>query len=173
MIDRNNCYLFGTLLKLHGFDGEMVMKSRTTVLPKLKKSEPVFLDIEGILVPFFVSTIDQISGDACLISFDDVSSDQKARELVGCNIYSSVPAKENIQTGIKVLDELIGYQLIDQKLGLIGTIIDCIDISQNPLFQVQGKDGEFLVPANQDLILDISADSRQVNMDLPDGLLGI
>lgn len=173
MIDRKNCHLFGKLLKLHGFEGELMMKSLTNALPELKESEPVFLDIEGILVPFFVSSIDQISRDACLISFDDVDSDQKARELVGCNVYSSVPAGENIQAGITELNELKGYQLIDRNLGLIGTIIDCVDISLNPLFRVQGQETEFLVPANPDLILDISADTHEVNMDLPEGLLGI
>ena len=73
---------------------------------------------------------------------------------------------------IVFLDDLVGYYIIDNTLGLIGRIIEVDDTTDNILFVVENSDGErIFIPAVEDLISSINEESKSVEMILPEGLL--
>ena len=173
MIDRNNYYHFGTILKLRGFSGRLVLKVLSSLQPKLKKTEPVFLDMDGILVPFFLKEFEFTSDYTCLILLEDVETEDLANELLGVDIYlplSQKPESKDIGDNLALL---IGYKLIDDQKGYVGEIFEIIEIPQNNLFLVKEKDHEYLIPVNRDFILRIDTPKKEIHVELPDGLLDI
>ena len=68
------------------------------------------------------------------------------------------------------LDELIGFNFIDTKSGQRGIIVDFIDIPENPVFELKIGREKRLVPAREEMILEVDAKNRQISMELPDGL---
>ena len=69
--------------------------------------------------------------------------------------------------------EFIGYQLIDKTLGPIGEIVDINDLTENVLFIVEHDGEEIMIPAADDLILDIDDENETILMDLPQGLVNM
>jgi 16S rRNA processing protein RimM len=173
MIDRNNYYHFGTILKLHGFSGRLVLKVLSSRKPKLKKTEPVFLDLDGILVPFFLKEFEFTSDYTCLLLLEDVETEFLANELLGVNIYLHVSQKPESNSIQEDLSLLIGFKLFDDQKGYIGEIYEVIEIPQNHLFLVKEKNDEYLIPVNRDFIIRIDTPKKEIHMELPDGLLDI
>lgn len=173
MIDRIDYYHFGKILKLHGFNGHLLLRAEKSAKPKVKKSEPVFFDIEGILVPFFVIEFANTSGDNYLLLLDDIESEISAKEYIGCDVYLPA-AKKPLETKPKEEFSLLtGYKLFDSNRNFIGVIEEIIEIPQNPLFRVKRADSEYLLPANTDLILGIDRTAMEADYNLPEGLLDL
>lgn len=151
----------------------MLIKTSPDIQPRLKKTEPVFFEIEGILVPFFISESQVLSGETVLISTEDILSDKTASEFLGCKIYLPSQKNRKKKSEISGLSVIIGYELIDIQFGLIGKVVDFIEIPQNPLFKVVYGTKEILVPANENFIMAIDTEKKEIHFDLPAGLLEI
>lgn len=173
MIDRKDYYHFGKILKLHGFNGHLLLRAENSAKPKVKKSEPVFFDIEGILVPFFVIEFANTSGDNFLLLLDGIESEISAKEYIGCDVYLPAAKKLRETKPKDDLSLLIGFKLFDSNRIFIGVIEEIIEIPQNNLFRVKKGDSEYLLPANTDLILGINKTGMELDYSLPEGLLDI
>jgi 16S rRNA processing protein RimM len=173
MFNKETLYFLGTLLKTHGIEGGFIMALNNTRSEDLPDIQSVFIEIEGLLVPFFISEIKDMSETSVLIRFDDIDSKAKAKEFIGCNIY--IPADKVILSDDSHLsyNDFIGYKIDDRKLGNIGKITDILDIRDNPLFKVRYGKNEYMIPANKDFIKEINYKNKVIFTDIPDGLLNI
>jgi 16S rRNA processing protein RimM len=70
-------------------------------------------------------------------------------------------------------DYFLGYTLIDDTTGEIGTIAGIDDTTFNTLFVVETPTDELLIPANTDFITAIDEKNKQIHVELPEGLLDI
>ena len=59
-MDSENVYWLGTISKIRGADGSIVLKLDTKVSERFYEMESVFLEIEGLLVPFFVNVAEPL-----------------------------------------------------------------------------------------------------------------
>ena len=59
---RDDCILLGTLSKTHGVSGELVAITRIKGYVLKEKWESVFLEINGILVPFLFHPMSPVHG---------------------------------------------------------------------------------------------------------------
>jgi len=66
---------------------------------------------------------------------------------------------------------LIGYEVTDQKHGLLGKIIHVDDYSGNMVITVIFRENEVLIPLSDDVILGMDEDKRQMRLDCPEGLI--
>jgi 16S rRNA processing protein RimM len=173
MIDRKDYYHFGKFLKLHGFNGHLLLRAENSAKPKVKKPEPVFFDIEGILVPFFIIEFANTSGDNYLLLLEGVESEISAKEYIGCDVYLPVAKKSREAKRKEDFSALIGYKLFDSNRIFIGVIEEIIEIPQNNLFRVKREDREYLLPAITDLILGIEKTTMEIDYNLPEGLLDL
>ena len=70
------------------------------------------------------------------------------------------------------LSEFIGYQIIDHKLGNIGTISDMDDKTDNVIARIIHPSGkEIILPFNNDLIDEIDDDAKTILFSAPEGLI--
>jgi 16S rRNA processing protein RimM len=173
MFNKETLYFLGTLLKTHGMEGGFIMALNNIHSEDLPDIQSVFIEIEGLLVPFFISDIKDMSETSVLIRFDDIDSKAKAKEFIGCNIY--IPAVKVILSDDSYLfyHDFIGYEIDDRKLGKIGKITDILDIRDNPLFKVRYGKNEYMIPANKDFIKETDHKNKVIFTDIPDGLLNI
>ena len=133
-------------------------------------AEYLVLDIDGILVPFFIEEYRFRNDSVCLVKFCDVDTQQLAQELTGCDVYFPRALAEEADETLS-LASLVGFEIISMPDGsAIGTIASIDDTTQNILFELE--DGT-LIPASDELIEDIDTGQRQIKMTLPTGLLEI
>lgn len=130
----------------------------------------VFLDVDGIQVPFFLEGWRFRSDSVALLKFQDIDSAEDASEYVGSDVYfphdlTPEPSEDDEYTW----RSFTGWQVTDASQGTIGTIDYVEDSTANIIFCIDGK----LIPATEDFIDRIDAKERTIYMNLPDGLLDL
>ena len=167
MIKSEEVYKIGRLGKAHGVKGEVSFQFDDDIFDRVD-ADYLVLEIEGILVPFFMEEYRFRSDSLALVKFCDVDTQERASELTGCDVYfPRVLAEE--EDGTPTLTSLVGFDLVEAKGDKkIGTIAAIDDTTANILFELE--DGR-LIPATDDLITDINTKERTITMKIPEGLL--
>ena len=167
MIKKEEVYRIGRLGKTHGVRGEISFLLDDDVFDRTD-ADYLILDIDGILVPFFFEEYRFKTDSNALIKFDGIDTQERARELTGCDVYFPRSLADEDETSVSWA-ELVGYSLIDSNTGnTIGEIVAIDDTTINILFEL--TDGK-LIPASDELIQHIDTKQHQIETNLPEGIL--
>ncbi|MCR4612607.1 MAG: ribosome maturation factor RimM [Bacteroidaceae bacterium] len=171
MIRYDDVYQIGCISKTHALRGEVVMHITDDIFDRTD-SDYVIVEVDGILVPFFIEEYRFRSDSSVLMKFDDIDTADQAQRLVGCRVYfEKSKAAESGEDELS-LNYFIGFQMLDENGTPIGTVQDIDDHTENWLFIVTRPDGkEVLIPAHEELITDINHEAKTLTMSLPEGLL--
>ena len=169
MIRREDVYKIGRLGKAHGVKGEVSFQFTDDIFDSVD-AEYLVLDVDGILVPFFMEEYRFRNDSVCLVKFCDVDTQQRAQELTGCDVYFPRALAEEAEE-TPSLSSLVGFKIVSVPDGsTIGTIAAIDDTTQNILFDLE--DGT-LIPASDELIANIDVNKKEIIMNIPEGLLDI
>ena len=167
MIKKEEVYQIGRLGKTHGVKGEISLLFDDDIFDRVDTNYLV-LDIEGILVPFFIEEYRFKSGNNALMKFEGIDTQERAHELTGCDVYFPRKLAETDEHDLSWA-QMVGYSLTDTRSGqAIGQIASIDDTTMNILFELE--DGTF-IPASEQLIEHIDTDKHQIEMKLPEGIL--
>lgn len=167
MIKAEEVYKIGRLGKAHGVKGEVSFQFDDDIFDRVD-ADYLVLDVDGILVPFYMEEYRFRNDSVCLVKFCDIDTQQRATELTGCDVYFPRALAEEADE-MPSLASLVGFDIIEAKgNGRVGTIAAIDDQTANILFELE--DGT-LIPANDDLITDIDWEGKRITMNIPKGLL--
>ncbi|EFL45903.1 ribosome maturation factor RimM [Prevotella disiens] len=171
MIRQEDVYKIGVLGKPHGVKGEIQFRFTDDVFDQCD-SDYLILDMEGILVPFFMEEYRFRSDEVALMKFCDIDSEQRAREFTGIEVYFPRAIAEENKEDLSWA-QIIGFTLLDSKTQkVVGEIMSVDETTINLLFDVKTQNGEeILIPANEELITNVDAEQRNIEVDIPNGLL--
>lgn len=176
MIRLNELVPVATVNKIHGIRGELSVTVDTDVV--LEPDACLITPIDGIPVPFFITSIRPRSVDSFLVKLEGVDDDERAASFSGATFYANpdlvkIESKEVEEDGIYA-SMLIGLILKDIDGSIIGKITDIDDSTQNLLLIVDRPDKTtVLIPLADDLITDINPEEDSLIMDIPSGLLDL
>lgn len=168
MIKKEDCYKIGRLGKAHGVKGEVTFQMTDDVFDRVD-ADYLILEVDGILVPFFMEEYRFRSDSVVLVKFCDIDTQERASELTNCDVWfprSLTPDDEE-----PTLAGLVGFDIIEAGGNtVVGRIAAIDDSTANLLFELENGT---LIPANDDLIQDINMQEKQIIMNIPEGLLNI
>ncbi|MBQ3751954.1 MAG: 16S rRNA processing protein RimM [Prevotella sp.] len=168
MIKPEEVYRIGRLGKAHGVKGEVSLQFDDDIFDRAD-CDYLVLDVDGILVPFFIEEYRFRSDTVALVKFEDVDTQQRAAELTGCDVY--FPRALADEDDAPALALLVGFDLVEANEGrVVGRIAAIDDTTANTLFELE--DGR-LIPASDDLVDNIDLKQRTITMRLPEGLLDL
>lgn len=172
--------LIARILKSNGTDGEVLMTFLGMDPEEINPKEPVFVEFDGLPVPFFFESFTRRGTGRALVHLTGVRSLADADELAGRDVYVEAPEEEDGE-------DIIGWTVLDATGATVGTVRDYEDIPGNLCIWVerdstdkplnddkkdaQEKAHEVLLPLHDDLILEINPDTRTIMLEIPDGLL--
>ncbi len=169
MIKREDVFKIGRLGKAHGINGEVSFQFDDDIFDRVE-CDYLVLEVDGILVPFFMESYRFRNGYLAFVKFQDVNTQERASELTGCEVYFPRDLADAEDEG-PILEMLVGFDLIDATTHkTIGTITDIDNQTANVLFEL---DNGKLIPASDELIMNIDTDKEQIVMNIPEGLLEI
>ena len=169
MIKQEEVYKIGRLGKSHGVRGEVSFLFDDDVFDRVD-ADYLILDIDGILVPFFIEEYRFRSDTTALMKFEGIDTQERARELTGCDVYFPRNLAASDDDSIS-WSAIVGFDIIDASTEKsIGRITSIDDSTLNILFCLE--DGH-LIPASEDLITQIDQQTRTITMHLPAGLLDL
>jgi 16S rRNA processing protein RimM len=173
MINKENCLLLGRFTRPHGTKGSLLLGYRNVIVEDIRKGESVFVEIDGLLVPFFIESFKVMSQEAAMVSIEGVDSETRAKSLAGALVY--IP-EQKVRVRKKNRDELpalSGFRVIDAQLGIVGTAGEINPIVNNPILSVFSEGREFLIPVHQDIILEINKKKKEIRINAPEGLFDL
>lgn len=170
MINLSDCILLGTITKLHGFRGQLIVRLNNISSDKIREMELVFIEIDGLPVPFFVTEFSEKDTGSLLIKLEDIDEKYTANALIDAKVYIKSLPENNISEQFPVASQLLGYEVIDKNIGLLGTLKKIIDIQQNPLFCIIKNNKEILLPASKEFILEINDSKKTIIVEAPAGI---
>jgi len=159
------------VLKSHGTDGGVLLGFRDILPEDIDTQEPVFIEFDGLPVPFFIDSFERKGRDKAIVRLTDLASLDDAEEIVGRAVFAepdSIAGYDDDDD--EGLEGFIGLVLYDRDTR-IGEVTDYEDIPGNPCLYVDTADGQAMIPLHEDFILSIDPEAGEIVMDLPAGLV--
>lgn len=173
-MDGQKFILAGKIIKVHGYKGDLLLKPEPEYFDDIVGAKTVFLEIEGLLAPFFISdgNVRLKDSNSLFIKFDDINSETDANEFIGAGVYISGKLTGKSEKN-ETFQQYISYIIEDKSQGVLGKLEGIMNISSNPVLQVRTERKEILIPAHKSFILSVDNITKRIIVDLPDGLIEI
>lgn len=163
MISNDEVFRIGKLGKPHGVKGEVNLNIELFDGDDL--GEYLVLQMDGIMVPFFIEELRWRSDDTALVKFEGIDTQERARELVNTEVFLPRTMAEGDDDAELTYAQLVGYSVNGK-----GKIAYIDDQTENIMFEME--DG-MLIPASEELIVEINTEGRDITMNLPEGLFDL
>ena len=161
----NNCIFYGTVFKLHGYKGEVNIYSTIPVLD-IKKIKNLFINVDGIFIPFFTENIRLKKKHIYLVKFKDVNSELEAKKILKREVFI---AKDYVDSSSinNSKDSIIGYEINDIKHGKLGIISHINNQTGQNLIYVESKKNQFCFPMHEEFITFIDKKNKVLKTKIP------
>lgn len=166
-----DCKLLGTLSKPHGYKGHMVLIADSSLPENFEDWESVFVEIDGLLIPFLFEEINHSHTDSAIIGFQDYENIDLIAELLHCKVYAPLDKFPKKKRHVFELSDLEGYLVTDSKYGDIGIVHEILDYNQNILLRILKDKKEILIPAQESIIENIDSRKKIIFINAPEGLI--
>ena len=157
----------GQVLKSNGRDGELLVGFTGIAPEEIDLEEPVFIEFDGLPVPFYFESFTQRGNTRALVRLTGVHNLTDADELAGALLYAEDDLYEDEE------EDLTGWTVLDADGTRVGTVSAHEDIPGNPCIWVETGHGESLLPLREELVLDVDETKQTLRMTIPEGLLDL
>ena len=155
------------VLKSNGTEGELLVSLLDIVPEDLDLQEPVFIEFDGLPVPFSIDALRPRGNSRALVRLGGVRSLRDADELVGKVLLADYLEEEDEEN-------FEGYLVLDASGSRVGRVLGHEDIPGNPCLRVQLPSGkEILLPLHADLLIAVDEKSGTLTLSIPDGILDL
>ena len=155
------------VLKSNGREGELLVGFVGIAPEDIDLEEPVFIEFDGLPVPFYFEAFSQRGNSRALVRLTGVHNLTDADELAGAILYAEDDLYEDEE------EDLTGWTVLDADGTKVGTVSAHEDIPGNPCIWVETGRGECLLPLREELVLDVDETKQTLRMEIPEGLLDL
>lgn len=155
----------GRVAGKHGFSGEVsLILSDSADRKAINKGNFIFVEFDGKGVPFL---IESCKANATVVKLSDINTIEEAAELEGKTIYSTLKPNSNSES---THEEIIGFDVYQNQVKL-GTIVNVEEYPAGLMLVVEIDENQILIPLVESWILNVSPESKKIEMNLPEGLI--
>ncbi len=170
-MDKSDYFKIGYIAKTHGLKGGVSVFLSTEF--DIEDMTNVFVELNNALGPYIIESISD-RGDKAFIKLDGVNTPEEATLLKGASLYLAKDTRPKLKRGDFYDDEIIGFEILDETLGMIGHVKEIIETGLNKLIVVEtSTEKELLIPINAPFITSVQKVKKKLLVDLPEGLLDI
>ena len=157
----------GKVLKSNGTEGGLVMSFLDIIPEDIDLQEPVFIEFDGLPVPFYFESFTPRGNNRALVQLTGVRNLKDADELAGADVYADYFEEDEEE-------DFTGWTVRDQDGREVGTVSAHEDIPGNPCLWVKKADGaEVLLPLHEELVLEVDENRQILSLTIPEGILDL
>ena len=86
-MQQKDCFLFGTVFKLHGYKGDVNIYNDDDIPFDFSTLEYFLIELNNELVPFFIEKVRPTKPNVVLVKFEDVDSEEEAKKIHKRKVY--------------------------------------------------------------------------------------
>jgi 16S rRNA processing protein RimM len=160
--------LIGKVAGTHGIRGHLKITPYSGDTESIiSKSQLILVGPDGENEIFKVAE-SSAHGKKVLVRFSNFNNINQILHLVGREIYVSREQLPDLPEGEFYWYDLIGMQVNTTEGASLGVIDDVIVTGSNDVYVVKSVEGEHLIPALEDIVLNVDLHSRVMLVKLPD-----
>jgi ribosomal 30S subunit maturation factor RimM len=170
-----NTFEAGTFVRVHGVQGRLLLRLNRSIIELEDFPEWVFIRIDDGLVPFRVAeeSVAQKDDHHLIIGLDEVTNQDKALNMVGLQCCLEGDWNEWFMSDTQIEPAIIGFSVTNILTGEVGIVTGFEDIPGNPLWEIEIRGKQVLVPDRDDYVIEKDEVSRQLTLRIPDDLLNL
>ena len=159
-------------MKPHGLKGQVTIALDPEAPENLAEVQNVFIEVKDRLLPFFIESI-SLKGNKAFLKLEEVDSQEEAQSISKSSIYLPKSSRPKSGRGEYYDDEVIGFEVLDTDLGVIGKVAEIVVAGPNKLLSVTHQEREVLIPLNSPFIEGLNKSRKKITVTLPEGFLDI
>ena len=172
-MQKEECFYLGKIVKKYSFKGELLVRLDSDDPEIYEQLESVFVELDHRLIPFFIEHAQLHKSSLLRVQFEDVLSEEDAEALLGKELYLPLDLLPPLSGNKFYFHEVIGFEVIDQSFGVVGKIKSVNDTTNQALFVIDREGKEVLIPINDDFIVKVDRDNREIRVAVPEGLIDL
>ncbi|MGV8913947.1 MAG: ribosome maturation factor RimM [Kaistella sp.] len=169
---KEDCYFLGKITRKHGLQGNVYLKLDTDQPEMYNKLESIFVDINGLLVPFFIAKQSWSKGETLIISFKN-SSEPLVNQTLGKDVYLPLTTLPELTGNKFYYHEVVGFEIREEDGKSCGTIESINDQTGQHYFVLALAGKQIVIPIIKDWILELNREEKYIQMSLPEGLMDV
>ena len=169
---KEDCYFLGKITRRHGLQGNVFLKLDTDQPEMYNKLDSIFIEINGLLVPFFVAKQSWSKGDMLIISYKN-STEALVDQTIGRDVFMPLSALPKLSGNKFYYHEVIGFEIREEDGKTCGNIVSVNDQTAQHYFILDLAGKEIIIPIIKDWILELNREEKYLKMQLPEGLMDV
>ena len=169
---KEDCYFLGKITRRHGLQGNVFLKLDTDQPEMYNKLDSIFIEINGLLVPFFVAKQSWSKGDTLIISYKN-STEALVDQTIGRDVFMPLSALPKLSGNKFYYHEVIGFEIREEDGKTCGNIVSINDQTAQHYFILDLAGNEIIIPIIKDWILELNREEKYLKMQLPEGLMDV
>lgn len=167
-----NYFKAGKFVAVYGLKGELVLKHELGKKSSLKDVKAVFIeDKKDSFLPWFVESTKIKSENETCIKLEGLETREAAAKLSQKEVWLTEEDFKRLSAKSAPAN-LLGYTIINKKERL-SEVLEVIEQPHQLLCRIELNNKEVLIPINEDFLKKIDHKKKEVQVELPDGLLDI
>lgn len=167
----DECYFLGYIVKPLGLEGKFQVKLDVSDPLEYIELESVFVEINKKLVPFFIEDIQLFEKGKAHVTFEDIDSPERARELGGKQLFLPLEILPELEGNHFYFHEVPGFTVIDKNYGEVGKVIRAQEAPAQDLLVVENGEKEILIPLMDDTIIELNRQTQTITIETVEGLI--
>ncbi|PSG89973.1 ribosome maturation factor RimM [Aurantibacter aestuarii] len=170
---KEDCFYLGKIVKKYSFKGEVLAKLDTDEPELYENLDAIFVSLRGNLVPFFIESSQLHKSELLRIKFEDVETEADADSILKSELYLPLEFLPKLEGNKFYFHEIIGFKVIDEHFGEVGTIKGVNDSTAQALFEIDRDGVEILIPMNDEFIDKVDKPNKTIFVKTPEGLIDL
>jgi 16S rRNA processing protein RimM len=172
-MQKKDCFLVGTVFKLHGYKGDVNIYNDNDILFDFNTINYFLIEQNNTLIPFFITKARTTKPNVILVKFEDINSEKETSSIIKKKVYLPIKFLPEINENKIPEKQLIGFKILDSNLGDLGKITYINSQTAQQLIYVSKEGKEFCFPMNKQFIININTEKKIMEVKIPEELVNL
>ena len=171
---KDDLVMIGEIVKPHGIRGEVKVYSYSGSPENFKNYKKIVLQAQkesGTEIYEVVKSREQ--GNLAILELEGVASREAAEKLQGCKVWLMKGDFQRLAPDEYYWHQLENLVVITESGSELGKVTRLFSTPAHDIMVVTGKDHEYLIPVNAEIICKIDEQAGEITISPPAGLLDI
>ena len=163
-MNKEKYILIGKITGVFGIKGELKVYTESDFVDyRFRVGANLLLISKKQEKPVSVSSM-RIHKNNVLITIDNLKDINLVEHYVGYDIYTSKDDEVPLEDDEYLIDDLVGFKVVDEKDVEIGVVSDFIEVPQGYIMEIKDGNKKKLIPFVDEYILEITDDTIVVKV---------
>lgn len=173
MPQRNEPVLLGKIIATHGVKGQLRVFLFSGDFSSIAGIDSIMLKGPNRGMDTFEVAAAALHGKKVLLTLKNFDNINQVLHLVGRELYVRRGQLPELPEGEYYWSDLMGLRVVTDRGETLGTLTEIIATGSNDVYVVKGNDREYLIPALEDVVLEVNLDDGVMKVSPLEGLLDL